>query len=333
MVSRKKYYVPFNIKVWQRGEAAPLLDHTLDLKGKPVLIKFPLGTLGDMIGWFPYADKFLQKHQCKLECALGAEMIELYRKQYPSIILSEPQKLRTQNPYASYRVGLFLGDNTDKQPVDFRMRGLYRTAGHILGVDPAEVRPRLDLEIPRLIPEPYVCIAVQSSCQAKSGNNGHGWQIVIDDLKARGYRVLCIDKAVTVGKGFVLNQLPHGAEDFTGDRPLSERIALLRHADFFIGLGCGLSGLAWACQIPVIMISGLSLPGCEFYTPYRVYSSHGCLGCWDEIDIAFDHHDFIWCPRYKGAERQYECTWPITGKQVISHIDRLMADHRLSPSP
>lgn len=117
------------------------------------------------------------------------------------------------------------------------MLGLHRTAGHILGVDPAEIRPRLDLDIPRRIPEPYVCIGVQSSCQAKYWNNGHGWQIVIDDLKARGYRVLCIDKAATIGKGFVWNQLPHGAEDFTGDKPLSERIALLRHINFFIGLG------------------------------------------------------------------------------------------------
>lgn len=167
VVSSKKYYVPFNIKVWQRGEASPLLDHTLNLKGQSVLVKFPVGTLGGMTGWFPYAEKFFQKHQCKLECALGAEMVELYHKQYPGISLSEPQKLRTQNPYASY----------------------------------------------------------------------------------------------------------------------------------------------------------------------RVYSSQGCLGCWDDINIVFDHHDFLWCPRHKGTERQYECTWPITGKQVIGHIDRLMADHRLSKSP
>jgi FkbM family methyltransferase len=110
---------------------------------------------------------------------------------------------------------------------------------------------------------------------------------------------------------------------------LSERIALLRHADFFIGLSSGLAWLAWSCRIPVILISGFSLPICEFHTPYRVYSTHGCAGCWDEIAVNFDHRDFFWCPHHKGTERQYECTRLITGKQVIGHIDRLMRDHGL----
>ena len=331
VVSSKKYYVPFNIKVWQRGEASPCLDHTLNLKDKPVLIKFPVGTLGDIIGWFPYAEKFLEKYGCRLECALGQEMIDIYQKQYPNITLSQPKEVRTQEPYASYRAGLFFGGNTDNQPIDFRMVGLHRTVGHILGVDPAETPPRLDLSAPRRIDEPYVCIAVQSSCQAKFWNNGHGWPHVIEYLKAQGYRVLCIDRAPTIGQGYIWNHLPHGAEDFTGNLPLAERIALLRHADFFIGLGSGLSWLAWACQIPVVLISGFSLPTCEFHTPYRVVNTHGCFGCWDDINVQFDHHDFLWCPRHKGTERQYECTRLITGKQVIGHIERLMKDQQFAP--
>lgn len=331
VVSSKKYYVPFNIKVWKRGENTPVLDHTLALKGQPVLIKFPVGTLGDLIGWFPYAEKFQQQHDCQVECTLGQELINIYHQQYPHLTLSTPEKCQTKAPYASYQIGLFFGGNTDNQPIDFRMVGLHRTAGHILGVDPAETRPRLALDVPRTIAEPYVCIAVQSSCQAKFWNNGHGWPAVIKHLKAKGYRVLCIDKAATVGQGYTWNHLPHGVEDHTGDKPLSERIALLAHADFFIGLGSGLSWLAWACKIPVIMISGFSLPTCEFHTPYRVYNTHGCMGCWDDITIDFDHKDFLWCPRHKGTERQYECTRLITGQQVIGHIERLIKDHGLLP--
>jgi autotransporter strand-loop-strand O-heptosyltransferase len=114
---------------------------------------------------------------------------------------------------------------------------------------------------------------------------------------------------------------------------LSERIALLRHADFFIGLSSGLSWLAWACGIPVVLISGFTLPICEFATPYRVYSTHGCAGCWDEVAVNFDHRDFLWCPHFKGTERQYECTRLITGQQVVGHIDRLMRDHGLHMKP
>jgi hypothetical protein len=114
---------------------------------------------------------------------------------------------------------------------------------------------------------------------------------------------------------------------------LSDRIALLRHADFFIGLGGGPSWPAWACKIPVIMISGFSLPNYEFYTPYRVYSTHGCAGCWNDDAVDFDHRDFFRCPHFEGTERRYECTRLITGKQVIGHIDRLMRDHGLSAKP
>jgi autotransporter strand-loop-strand O-heptosyltransferase len=331
VVSTKKYYVPFIVRVWERGNAEPLLDHCMDLRGRPVLIKFPVGTLGDLIGWFPYAEKFREKHGCILACALGREMIEIFQGQYPDIELTVPQEVRMKEPYASYRVGLFFGGNRDHQPIDFRQVGLHRTAGHILGVDPAEVPPRLNLDVPRRVDEPYVCIGVKSSCQAKFWNNGHGWNAVTVYLKSLGYRVLAIDREAVVGMGFTWNHIPHEAEDCTGNLPLSDRIALLRHADFFIGLGSGLSWLAWACKIPVVMISGFSLPNCEFNTPYRVYSTHGCAGCWDEVAVNFDHKDYFWCPHFKGTERQYECTRLITGKQVIGHIDRLMRDHNLRP--
>jgi autotransporter strand-loop-strand O-heptosyltransferase len=330
VVSTKKYYVPFVIKVWERGKAEPLLDHALDLKDREVLIKFPVGTLGDLVGWFPYAEKFFKKHGCILACALAKNLIDIFQSQYPDLYLTTPQEVWMKEPYASYRVGLFFRGDRDNQPIDFRMVGLHKTAGHILGVDPAEEPPRLDLDVPRALAEPYVCIATKSSCQAKFWNNGHGWNQVVAHLKALGYRVLAVDKDATVGQGFTWNQVPHGVEDRTGKLPLPECIGLLAHAEFFIGLSSGLSWLAWACKIPVVMISGFSLPGCEFHTPYRVYSTHGCLGCWDDITLRFDHHDFFWCPRFKGTERQYECTRLITGQQVIGHIERLRADFALA---
>jgi FkbM family methyltransferase len=181
------------------------------------------------------------------------------------------------------------------------------------------------------VAEPYVCIGVKSSCQAGFWNNGNGWNIVTAYLKSLGYRVLAIDRETAEGMSFSWNRIPREAEDFTGNLPLSDRIALLRHADFFIGLGGGPSWPAWACEIPVIMISGFSLPNYEFYTPYRVYSTHGCAGCWNEVAVDFDHRDFFWCPHFEGTERRYECTRLITGKQVIGHIDRLMRDHGLMP--
>jgi autotransporter strand-loop-strand O-heptosyltransferase len=327
VVSTKKYYVPFRIQIWDRQNTKePLLNHPMDLKGKPVLLKFPVGTLGDLMGWFPYAERFLHKHDCILECSMGQPIIDLVKDQYPGMTFCAPPEVRMKEPYASYRIGLFFGGNQDFQPYDFRQVGLHKTAGHILGVDPEEIRPRLKLDASREIEEPYVCIAVKSTNLAKMWNNGHGWEQVINHLKSVGYRVLCIDRERTVGVGYVWNKFPDGAEDFTGDIPLQKRVDLLRYADFFVGLGSGLSWLAWGTGIPVVLISGFSLPMCEFKTPYRVHNTHVCHGCWDATDCNFDHKDYFWCPRHKGTERQFECSRAITGKQVISAIERLRKD-------
>jgi autotransporter strand-loop-strand O-heptosyltransferase len=326
VTSAKKFFVRFNIKVFQRGETTPVLDHTLDLQEQEVLISFPVGTLGDLVGWLPYAERFRQLHHCQLECTMGPLIIGLFAASYPDIRFTEPANSTDRKPYATYRIGLFFKGNLDNQPIDFRMVGLHRTAGHILGVDPTEIIPELQLDAPRAIQEPYVCIATKASCQAKFWNNGTGWNEVVAFLKAQGYRVLCIDQKATVGQGFVWNHIPYGAEDFTGDIPLPERVALLQHADFFIGLSSGLAWLAWACRIPVVMISGFTLPNCEFSTPYRVFNPHVCNGCWDDVRINFDNKDFLWCPRHKGTERQYECSRFITGKQVIGHIRRVQQD-------
>ncbi|MBP2200276.1 autotransporter strand-loop-strand O-heptosyltransferase [Pantoea cypripedii] len=325
VTSAKKYFVRFRIQVWRGDEVAPLLDETLSLKDRDVLISFPTGTLGDLLGWFHYAERFRLLHGCRLECAMAPNIISLLEGQYPHIRFSAPDAVVQRAPYATYRIGLFFGGNETHQPIDFRQSGFHRIAGHILGVDPREEAPRLNLSAPRTITEPYVCIAVQSTAQAKFWNNGHGWAEVVAHLKSLGYRVLCIDREARTGRGFVWNHIPYGAEDFTGNLPLQERVDLLRHASFFIGLSSGLSWLAWASQIPVVLISGFTLPGSEFYTPWRVFSSHGCSGCWDSLHETFDHQDFFWCPRHKGTDRQFECTRLITGKQVCGVTDRLHA--------
>ncbi|MEB3037479.1 glycosyltransferase family 9 protein, partial [Capnocytophaga ochracea] len=89
-------------------------------------------------------------------------------------------------------------------------------------------------------------------------NNPDGWRLVVRYLKEIGYRVICIDQKPVHGTGLMWNHIPHGVEDETGNRPLSERARWLRHADFFVGLSSGLSWLAWAMGTPVVMISGFT---------------------------------------------------------------------------
>jgi autotransporter strand-loop-strand O-heptosyltransferase len=321
--STKRYFVRFRVEI-SAGDKE-VLAHDYSAKGRDVLIQFPVGTIGDTVGWLPYAVRFQRLQQCKLTCAMAERLIPLFRAAYPDIAFVTHEQIEPARFYATYSIGLFFDDkDCVHQPCDFRHVGLHRTAGYILGVDPMEEPPRIALEDDsRPVPEPYVCIAAQSTTQAKYWNNPHGWREIVGFLKEAGYRVVCIDQKPAHGTGLVWNHIPHGAEDETGDRPLPERARWLRHADFFIGLSSGLSWLAWAAGTPVVMISGFTHPTNEFATPYRVINYHACNGCWNDPHHRFDHHDFLWCPRHANTPRQFECTRLITAEQVKQTIRRI----------
>lgn len=329
VTSTKKYYIRFRVEIWKDGTL--LLTHDLDLTGQTVHIRFPVGTLGDILAWFPYAEEFRKKHGCKVYCSMSGKLAELFRPAYPKIHFIPPGEV-PKDCYATYYMGIFFpADDRFHQPTDFRVIGLALNIPYILGLEVVERRPRLTPAKKRLIAEPYVCIASQSTSQAKYWNNPRGWIETIDFLKALGYRVLCIDKEKCHGSGRHWHTIPYGCEDFTGDRPLQERIDLLGHADFFIGLSSGLSWLAWGAGAPVVMISGFTLPYNEFYTPYRVINFHVCNGCWTDSSEEFSHADFGWCPRHAGTEREFECTRFISSGQVCQTIARLMEDYGLNP--
>lgn len=321
--STKKYYVRFGLEVWEGGKS--ILRHEYSATDRPILINFPVGTLGDTMGWFPYAAKFQRQHKCKLTCAMADRMIPLFRDAYPDITFVTHEEVNQEEFYATYSIGLFFDDkDCVHQPCDFRYVGLHRTAGYILGVDPTEEPPLLGIaDEGRPIAEPYVVIATQSTTQAKYWNNPTGWHEIVAYLKERGYRIICIDQKRVHGTGIVWNHIPHGVEDQTGDLPLAERVRWLRHADFFIGLSSGLSWLAWAARTPVVMISGFTHPLNEFDTPYRVVNYHTCNSCWNDPKHRFDHHDFLWCPRHKDTSQQFECTRLITADHVKQTIARI----------
>ena len=330
VTSSKKYFIDFRIEVYEKGKL--IFAHDLDLQGKKVLLKFPVGILGDILAWFPYAEIFRKKHKCELYCAMAEDMIEIIKPGYPEIKFIKAEE-RPEGLYASYYMGIFFPcDDREHQPMDWRVIGLHQNAAMILGVDPGEKRIRLlPKNKTRRIKEPYVCIAAQASSQAKYWNNGRGWLNVVKHLKERGYRVLCIDRENVYAQKSRYNIIPYGTEDFTGRRPLQERIDLLYHADFFVGLPSGLSWLAYGVGKPVVMISGMSLALTEFPNKYRVQNFHVCNGCWNDTRITFDHKDFEWCPRHKGTDRQFECSRYITPEAVNKVIDRLIADYKLKP--
>lgn len=327
ITSTKKYYVNFRVIINKDGKEVYKYD--LDLFNKNVLIVFSASTIGDTIAWFPYVEEFRKKHKCNMYVSMDEKLSSIFRTCYSNITFINLDD-KVKDCYATYYMGIFFpAEDRTHQPVDFRMVGLQRTIPYILGLPVEELKPKVKISKKRIIKEKYVCISVQATSQAKYWNNPNGWTDIVDYLLMLNYRVLCIDKEKRHGTGKYYNTIPYGAEDFTGDLPLQERIDLLAHADFFIGLSSGISWLAWASGIPVILISGFTLPYNEFYTPYRVINYHVCNGCWSDSKEEFDHTDFMWCPRHKNTDKEFECTKHISSGHVIQNINKLMKDYKL----
>ena len=324
VTSTKKFFVPFKITIWSGDDL--ILEHRMELAGRRVLISLPVGTIGDTLGWFPYVLRFARQNGCTVTCAMAEWLIPLFQATNPEIICTTHEAVRTEDFYASYNIGLFFQDDgCTMQPTDFRFVGLHRTAAYILGISPEEERPRLDIaDDTRPIEEKYICIAVQASTHAKKWNNPHGWHDVVAFAKEQGYRVICIDKERVHGSGAMYTHIPHGVEDETGNRPLAERARWLKHADAFIGVSSGLAWLAWSVDCPVVLVSGFTHPTNEFHTEGRVINWHACNSCWNDKDHLFDHKDYLWCPRHKGTDRQYECSRLITGGQVKDALQRVL---------
>ena len=126
MNSTKRYYVRFRLRSGNRAQVfSPTNTRPPD---REVLIQFPVGTLGDTLGWFPYAVKFKERHGCRLTCAIAEKLIPLFRDAYPDITFLTHEEVKPERYYATYSMGLFFDDKEfNYQPSRFPSR---RTASH-----------------------------------------------------------------------------------------------------------------------------------------------------------------------------------------------------------
>ena len=91
------------------------------------------------------------------------------------------------------------------------------------------------------------------------------------------------------------NKMPTGVVDETGNKPLEERMRMIRHAEFFIGTGSGLSWLAWAVGTPTILISSFSKPFTEFQNNViRLYNDNEHSGYYNTG--TFNKSNWNWNP-------------------------------------
>ena len=272
------------------------------------------GSLGDCIAWVPVVDHFQKIKNYKVNYYTPYK--ELFEKEYPNINFYCYSK-KPEKP--DYSLGCF-----DINGNKWNQLNLQELAFKILGLEYFEIQSKISLpnNLKNNFNKKYVCIGSLSTAQAKFWNNPDGWNKVVDYLKSLNYEVISIDKNNNIGYGEKMNYIPANSIDKTGDISLFERINDLYFCEFFIGLGSGLSWLAWALNKPVIMISGFSDPKSEFYTPYRIHNKNVCNSCWNDPNTEFDRSNWMWCPRNKN----FECTKEIYFEDVKKMIDKIIKD-------
>jgi autotransporter strand-loop-strand O-heptosyltransferase len=118
------------------------------------------------------------------------------------------------------------------------------------------------------------------------------------------------------------NNHPYGTTKFK-EGSLKNLIYDMSTCEFFIGIGSGLSWLAWSIDLPVVLISGFSQKWTETKSnTYRVINENVCHGCFNMCRL--DAGDWNWCPMLKDTDRMFECTKKITSDMVINEIDKLI---------
>lgn len=348
----KVYYIDYAVSVARYEYCVPenppfaILKYNPDNKPINIFISynFKRSGLGDSIAWLNSCLYFAEKYpKAKINVVLNDNSLEYFfnnytnLKDYKNITLINYIDALETPAYANYFIAYFnlatLNDSKERYnyyKVSNCFDGLLKAGLDILGIDEIDgykEKPKLKIiNIERKKPKkPYVCIASSASSFYKRWLNKDGWVKVIDYLKSIGYDVYDIDKFnMEQYNSLIIAGIPPNAIDDTGNIPIHKRVERIINADFFIGLGSGLSWVAWLCDIPIVLISGFSKPKSEFYTPYRVINYNVCNGCWNELN-----HDWkanSCCPIY-GNNLNHEkfliCSFAIRSESVIKTINKI----------
>ena len=319
----KEYFVDYKIQVIDKENNELVFEDFYNAENKKVYIHFASKAIGDTLAWFPYAEEFRKKHKCKL--VVSTFHNKWFESTYPEIEFIKPAT-EIFDLYAMYEVGWHYNEdkeiNHNRNPLDFRKIPLQGASYDILGLDNKEIKPKLSFKnTGPTIDGNYVCIAPHGSSHAKYWNRKGGWQDVIDYLNNEGYKVVMITQE-PLGDEWHDSKLGgtlKGVIDKTGDAPLSERANDMMNAKAFIGIGSGLSWLAWGLGTPVVMISGFSEPYSEFEDCERVFTPEGnCNGCFNRVRL--NAGDWEWCPEHRDTDRQFECHTNIAPERVFNEI-------------
>ena len=307
----KEYYVPWLIKI--NGK-----EHTrLNITNQRVLISLESKSLGDTIGWTPYAVEFAKKHNCKVVVSTfhndWFKDLEIYK----DIEFIEPGT--ATECVVHYRIGWFRDDkggwkNFDNHPRQCNTIPMQATATDILGLEYKELNYGLNFpKKEKPIQGKYIVIGPNATAGCKEWKYEY-WVTLTKLITQMGYQVVSLTK----------NEFHIDNTINMYNHPMESVANVLHHADLFIGLGSGLSWLNWALGKHTVMINGFSEKNHEFTSRVTRIMTDNCFPCWTNPNFAFDAGDWDWCPIWKGTDKQHICQKSITPQIVFNAVKKLL---------
>ena len=298
----RQWFTEWKIKVWENDKL--IHDYKLDYTNQRVYISLESSSLGDSIAWIPYVEEFRKKHNCHVIVSTFKNF--LLESVYPELEFVAPGTV-VSDIFGMYSIGWFYDSN--KEPVEPNTIPLQKTATNILGLEYKETKPRIAYTPCNIFDNKIVTIATNSTAGCKFWTR-EAWQELINYLTTKGYRVINVS----------LEDNPFENCEALEDRSMQNTMDAIACSQFFIGLSSGLSWLAWALNVPVVMIANFTEDNHEFEC-IRVTKTNVCHGCWNSPKYKFDKGDWNWCPVHKGTDRMFECQKSITASDVISLIE------------
>lgn len=311
--SNLRYAVDWVIKAVRRSDGK-IFETRFNPTGKRIYVALESKSLGDTLAWFPQVEEFRKRWGCQVVCSTfwNSE----FEANYPEIEFVHPGAV-VNGIYAMFLIGWFFGEpdhNPQMHPRDFKKLPLGQTAADILGIE--YVQTRAIMNTTSVTKKRRVGLGVHSTAQSKYWNNRDGWQRLTDFLIKLDYEVIILSNE---GDGYMGNSHPTGATTLPPGNFETLKSEMLA-CDIFVGLGSGLSWLAWTLGVKTVLISGFSRPESEFEGTdvIRIFNEEVCNGCYNRH--RFNPGDWNWCPDHKDTDRQFECTKSITANKVISEM-------------
>lgn len=303
----KEYFIPWIIKV--NGK---VIDK-LNLEGENVYISLESKSIGDTLAWTPYAVKFAEKHKCKVIISTFHNKWFFNLKEYKNVQFTHPGA--SVKCKVHYKIGWFKNDEgnwdvPNLNPSIANQIPLQKTATEILGLEFKELSYGVNLgSLYPPIKQPYVVFGPQATAGCKEWVY-EKWEELAKKFVEKGYKVITL----TQGQ----YNIPHTTN--ISNQDFKNVASYLKHADYFVGLGSGLSWLNWALGKHTYMINGFVEEGHEFTSNMTKITNDLCIKCWNDPVHIFDPGDWNWCPVYKGTKMQHICQKSITADQVYKKI-------------